>query len=89
MARIEDEDYNHASGKGNQVVFNATGQTSNAAYADTYGTTYTIDTTFTAGVPGAATLKTIYDGDDSGKQRLRHPQPGQPRLECRWLRLPQ
>ena len=69
MARIEDEDYNHATGKGNQVVFNATGQTSNAAYTDTYGTTYTIDTTFTAGVPGAATLKTIYDGDDATNQQ--------------------
>jgi phosphodiesterase/alkaline phosphatase D-like protein/sugar lactone lactonase YvrE len=63
-ARIEDEDYNHAPGKGNQVVFNATGQTSNAEFLDTYGTTYTLDTTFTAGLPGAATLKVAYDGDD-------------------------
>ena len=69
LARIEDEDYNHASGKGNQVVFNATGQTSNAAYLDTYGTTYTIDTTFTAGVPGAAILKNIYDGDDAANRQ--------------------
>jgi hypothetical protein len=69
MARIEDQDYNHASGKGNQVVFNATGQTSNAAYTDTYGTTYTIDTTFSAGLPGKAILKNVYDGDDAGNKQ--------------------
>jgi Bacterial protein of unknown function (DUF839) len=69
FARIEDQDYNHAPGKGNQVAFNATGQTSNPAYTDLYGTTYTIDTTFTNGVPGAATLKTIYDGDDAANKQ--------------------
>lgn len=69
FARIEDEDYNHAAGKGNQVAFNATGQTSNASYKDVYGTTYTIDTTFSNGLPSSASLKVIYDGDDAGKQQ--------------------
>ncbi|MEI7666249.1 MAG: alkaline phosphatase D family protein [Synechococcaceae cyanobacterium ELA263] len=68
-ARIEDEDYNHASGKGNQVIFNATGQTSNGEYLDKYGTTYTLDTTFTNGLPGVATLKVVYDGDDAANRQ--------------------
>lgn len=68
FARVEDAALNPFNRS--MVAFNATGQTSNATYADTYGTVYTIDTTFTAGVPGNATLKTIYDGDDAGKQQL-------------------
>jgi len=67
FARPEDAAVNPA--KPSMVAFNATGQTSNATYADIYGTTYTIDTTFTAGVPTTAILKNIYDGDDVGKQQ--------------------
>ena len=67
FARVEDAAINPA--KPSMVAFNGTGQTSNAAYIDTYGTVYTIDTTFTAGVPTTAILKNIYDGDDAGKQQ--------------------
>ena len=67
FARVEDAAINPA--KPSMVAFNATGQTSNATYTDLYGTIYTIDTTFTAGLPTTAILKNIYDGDDAGKQQ--------------------
>ena len=67
FARVEDAAINPLNPS--SIAFNATGQTSNSGFVDTYGTVYTIDTTFAAGVPTSAILKTIYDGDDAGKQQ--------------------
>ena len=64
-ARIEDVDYN--PNKPSQVAFVATGNESFDGGSDLLGTVYTLDVSFSgAGVPTAATLKIVYDGDDAG-----------------------
>jgi hypothetical protein len=63
-ARIEDVDVN--PNKTNQVAFVATGNETFDGGSDLLGTVYTIDVNFSAGVPSSATLKVVYDGDDTG-----------------------